>query len=76
MEGEQEVLVVVLEEVHQHDMEGKVGEMFNGVAAYISGLGVVERGEVVADVGKCASRHELQQQAFDGPGEIILLSYI
>ncbi len=76
MEGEEELFGSSFEKVHEDDMVGKGGEVLEGVAADIGGLGVVEGREGVGNIEEGEPGIDLDQLAFDCAHEIILFSDI
>jgi hypothetical protein len=55
-------------------MKAFIGEIPDGITAYIGSLGVVERSKIVADVYNIESFIHLQNMAFDCAYEEVLVA--
>ena len=71
---DQDLFGFYFEKIYQDNMKCELREISDGVATNICSLGIVEGGEVMADVDDLKGRAELHQLSFDGAREIILLT--
>jgi hypothetical protein len=71
--GQQQVFRFLFKEVNKQYVKCLRGKIADGIAANVSGLWIVEWRKVMRDVDQCEGWINLQQLAFDGANEVILL---
>ncbi len=76
VKGQEDLFGFIFKEVYQYNMEAEVREVFDGIAAYIGGLGIVEGSEAVGDIHHLKGAADLEQLAFDSGDEVVFFSNI